>query len=1005
MNKLYCVPLGSSARQFFISEIERKGWDKALLVLPSGVLQNRAYAEGAVNVKNFDDIAIGLLNANGYTNLKLISRRTQELIVESLLKDYAASEQLPYFNVLVEKKGFVKAVTGLMGQLSRSGAKMEEIYEALNSWDRQGKLGLKDREIAAVYTAYRLRLKQEDWFDVEGLYRLAVFVLQQENPVVPWQHLYFSEFYQFDGLQVELLRELKNHCGINVGLMYEGTRPEIFAATERAYVDLGGFLQIEKFKPPVSPRAEMLTVLTENLGGETNVPYTGRSIRLLEAASREQEVRTVLRSIKELLRQGESTDNIIVLLRDFSFYAGLKRLSDEYGIPVSLPQTAKLNNEPLTELVYLLLKKAVPAAPSVDAGNLWQVLGCQAVKMLFKFDAEKLLRLKADRFYQSTAAFTENAHNMLDDESRQEFLRLLDLAGSLPPLASVDSYCTAVTDLLAQLNIAGVLGSAFKNGTADHAAIKNYLLAEAAITKVLKQIHDDYAAGSLLDKKITAQEFADIFYESVQGVELTLQKGDMGGVLITEAAGIQGVYYKHVFLLGVREGEFPSLKTENWIYNDNERATMVSLGIDLPGTIAGLNEDRYFFAAAVAAALQSLTISWYSDDSGGASAYAEMLQNTFACDTLKAQSCAPVSVYNAMSADELAEKLAAADCSNSWLAGRFDNWQQRTEIEYLREEGYGNYSGVLQNSALLAQLKKYLGNTFSASRLETYAACPFKFLVNYLWNQQVYAEADENVTSIDRGNLLHAAAAEFIGRYCNKRLADYDLEACLAEMQQIFEALCAEYLQSGKLKDTVLLTYQKESLLKSLLAFVKAEYDYSLTWYSYKPLAVELPFGTADLPVSIDGADGTKINLQGRIDRIDDGNGGIFVTDYKSGNSPEKRKIADGLDMQLPLYLLAAEQLAGDGRVLGADYYSFKNAKRENGIFFDSDAKPPFFGSAKADDFDAVLANTRQFIAGYVSGMRSGDFKPQPFDKCDFCPALDICRRKNVNAAGGAENV
>ena len=81
MNKLYCVPLGSSARQFFINEIEQQGWDKALLVLPSGVLQKRAYAEGAVRVKNFDDIAGGLLNANGYTNLKRISRRTQPLPV------------------------------------------------------------------------------------------------------------------------------------------------------------------------------------------------------------------------------------------------------------------------------------------------------------------------------------------------------------------------------------------------------------------------------------------------------------------------------------------------------------------------------------------------------------------------------------------------------------------------------------------------------------------------------------------------------------------------------------------------------------------------------------------------------------------------------------------------------------------------------------------------------------------------------------------------------------
>ena len=48
-------------------------------------------------------------------------------------------------------------------------------------------------------------------------------------------------------------------------------------------------------------------------------------------------------------------------------------------------------------------------------------------------------------------------------------------------------------------------------------------------------------------------------------------------------------------MLGVREGEFPSVKTENWIYNDYERAAMEALGIDLPGTIAGLNEDKYFF--------------------------------------------------------------------------------------------------------------------------------------------------------------------------------------------------------------------------------------------------------------------------------------------------------------------------------------------------------------------------------------------------------------------------
>ena len=53
MNKLYYVPLGCSARGYFINEIAEKGWESSLLVLPSGVLQSRAFKEGAVRVKNF----------------------------------------------------------------------------------------------------------------------------------------------------------------------------------------------------------------------------------------------------------------------------------------------------------------------------------------------------------------------------------------------------------------------------------------------------------------------------------------------------------------------------------------------------------------------------------------------------------------------------------------------------------------------------------------------------------------------------------------------------------------------------------------------------------------------------------------------------------------------------------------------------------------------------------------------------------------------------------------
>ena len=55
-------------------------------------------------------------------------------------------------------------------------------------------------------------------------------------------------------------------------------------------------------------------------------------------------------------------------------------LSDEYGIPVSLPLTAKLNNEPLTEFMYLLVKTAAYSAPAAATGNFMHAYGLSGSK-------------------------------------------------------------------------------------------------------------------------------------------------------------------------------------------------------------------------------------------------------------------------------------------------------------------------------------------------------------------------------------------------------------------------------------------------------------------------------------------------------------------------------------------------------------------------------------------------------------------------------------------------
>lgn len=72
--------------------------------------------------------------------------------------------------------------------------------------------------------------------------------------------------------------------------------------------------------------------------------------------------------------------------------------------------------------------------------------------------------------------------------------------------------------------------------------------------------------------------------------------------------------------------------------------------------------------------------------------------------------------------------------------------------------------------------------------------------------------------------------------------------------------------------------------------------------------------------------------MNGRIDRIDSDGNGIFVTDYKRSQTPSGSELTEGLDLQIPVYLMALAALEPQSKVLGGGYYSLKEAKRKGGF-------------------------------------------------------------------------
>ena len=97
--------------------------------------------------------------------------------------------------------------------------------------------------------------------------------------------------------------------------------------------------------------------------------------------------------------------------------------------------------------------------------------------------------------------------------------------------------------------------------------LKNILLTEKICYEVLDEIEKVYKESKEAEKRIQIDEFTNIWWEISSEKNVTLENGNCQGVCVLEAANVQGIYYKQIYIMGLRESEFPSLKQENWLYN------------------------------------------------------------------------------------------------------------------------------------------------------------------------------------------------------------------------------------------------------------------------------------------------------------------------------------------------------------------------------------------------------------------------------------------------------
>ena len=1081
--ELWRVPLGYSARHKFARKLEKLPFGEGVLVLPNSLLTDEVKRKYNVETVGLDTLVNKLLNLNGYVNFDEISRRSQELLVQDIIEymildeeekvksrlhELDKNKELSYFKRLAQKPGFVKAMASLVSQLARSGATREEIVEAFNNWitetEDEGRrhkelYGDRDAGVLNVYLLYRQLLAQNKWYDLEGRYRLALKVLAEGSPKLIWKQLYFSDYYSFDRLQIELIRALSAYCEIKIGVVYEiGTegrhqteeRAKYFEATKDGYQGLlDGFksgdeelrVQVEE---KVLTEADMQTKAYGYAPSATDIEQLHRlgenvqavaaeHVQLYKFKSRESELRWVLADVKRLLRVGVRAQEILVAVRDLSAYSGLRRLADEYGLPVSLPLASALAAQPLAELVQKLLDSTSNTHEGAEA--YFALLTSGLATLLVHVDTASVDVLRKATYFKRRDEAQQLLHSKLADDELWTLLDnfIAELEGMREQRAPLSFYTQKLTELLEALELEQQLGTACKQGTLPLDAVSTCLRSRDALLKLLQQLERDYERSGKQQDKISFSDFRKLWQEALMQTELVLAHGRQDGVLITSVINVPGLSFEHVYIMGLRDSEFPQAKNENWIYNDKERGELITAGVRLPTTAQSYAEDACFFAQTLTAATKQLVLSWTEEAEHDESIYVPAVQKLFTnLEVQKApeqEAASTQEVYRSLAEQEQSGVAAQETeqrfkelAQNAWLgqsigaaclpqAGAAQQWAQgavalgAAQADYQRfYAADAEFNGVLHSAALGQRVQQKVGSLFSASSLELYASCPFRYLGEAVWKQQQFVPKEDDVEPADEGSLLHEVMARFMKPYLGTKLCTEELSALQEELSLTFADVCEEFVQAGRIVSNALWEAEKPRLLRLLQRWLAFEYADQLDWTGYTPTDVEWDFSLKNgKPLEMALNNGKKIRLIGRIDRLDSNGESVFVTDYKRSYAPAGSAVQSGLDLQLPIYLLAVAGLyKGGKKAAGGCYYVLKDGVRSSIQLFETVGNVSIETKHKKSHIEKLLWDSfKEFceneIRTYIEKIYAGNFKVEP-KVCDkYCQLSAICRLQELN--------
>lgn len=653
-----------------------------------------------------------------------------------------------------------------------------------------------------------------------------------------------------------------------------------------------------------------------------------KNIKLFLANNQYTEIEHIASEIVKLVRnENYRYKDISVITKNLSLYSSLiKVIFANYNIPVFIDEKKELSEN-------ILVKFLIAVLEICNKNWSYEAVFNYLKTGFVNIDKEEIFKLenycirwgiKANKWYKEDWNYVGKEEYTEEELARLNELRKMIVTPirKLQEKSRKDNSFINLTkilyEFLEEMKIEEVITSKIEK-LEEKGFIELANEYESSF-KVLIELFDEIVLV-FGEEKTNFDKYMSILKIGLKNTGLGKIPATQDQVIVGDVNRSRSHKVRAVFIIGINDGEFPSIYKDEGFFNDKDREYLKAQGFDLAnGSLENLYEENFNIYKAFTIAEEKLFLSYASSDNEGRTLRPSILitklkkiyPNLKETSDIITQEKEIITTNNTF--DNLIEKLNAyqegEEIEDIWfdVLKYYENnplWKGRLQ-KSLEGIKYTNVPEKIKPEFI----KKLYGETLhtTISRLERYRSCPFSFYLEY--GLKLKEKKSLKLQPIDTGSFMHEVIDEFFEEVSTKKISIKDLDKAEIEkiVKQIIEEklnLKANYIFKSIPKFMVLTNRLCRLVTLSIVYIVQG---LQATDFEVVGNEIEFKNGKEYKPIEITTEDGRKVEITGKIDRIDlakDATGKyIRIIDYKSSAKDiNLNEVLAGLQLQLITYL------------------------------------------------------------------------------------------------------